>query len=141
MSDIILPCLSIQQPWAWSIIHAGKDYENRTWEHDFRGVFLIHAGKTIDTDGIKFIREESEVRCSEMPEGYNTGGIVGIAEITDCVKKSDSKWFFGPYGFKIKNAMELPFYPCKGKILRFYDQSYPNREMIEQYIKTKDWKY
>lgn len=81
------------------------------------------------------------VLLDNIPDKYQTGGIVGIAEITACVDEAKSKWFFGPYGFKIENAMELPFYQCKGKILRFYDQSYPNREIVEQYIKTKDWKY
>jgi hypothetical protein len=42
-----MKALSIQQPWAWAIIHAGKRVENRTWSTRFRGPFFIHAGKTI----------------------------------------------------------------------------------------------
>lgn len=52
----------------------------------------------------------------EVPRRLETGGIVGMAEITDCVNKSKSPWFFGPYGFTLTNAKSLPFYPCKGKM-------------------------
>lgn len=143
MSEITLPCLSIQQPWAWAFFHAGKDYENRTWKTNFRGIFLIHAGKTFDKDGEDFLIEEcdcDDVLLGDIPSKYEMGGIVGIAQITDCVEKSDSKWLFGPYGFKVENTMELPFYPCKGR-LNFWQQSYPNREIINRYTKAKDWKY
>ena len=37
--------LSVRQPWAWAIIHAGKDIENRSWATKFRGRVLIHASK------------------------------------------------------------------------------------------------
>ena len=26
-----MKALTIKQPWAWAIIHAGKDIENRDW--------------------------------------------------------------------------------------------------------------
>lgn len=135
MSDIILPCLSIQQPWPHAMFHLGKDYENRTWKTNFRGVFLIHAGKVIDTDGYETIHSIYGLTpLGDLP----TGGIVGIAEITGCTDRSESDWFFGPYGFKVENAMELPFYPCKGR-LNFWQQPYPNREIVEQYLLTKGW--
>ena len=38
-----MKCLSILQPWAWAIIHGGKDVENRTWRTAYRGPLLIHA--------------------------------------------------------------------------------------------------
>ena len=49
--------LSIRQPWAWAIIHAGKDVENRSENMARRAerlvgqIILIHAGKTFDPDG------------------------------------------------------------------------------------------
>ena len=140
MSGIILPCLSIQQPWAWAILHAGKDYENRTWKNDFTGIFLIHTGKKIDDDGYEDIVEIMEKKKIFDHVGpLPTGGIVGIAEITGVTDNSTSDWFFGPYGYKIENPMELPFYPCKGKVLQFYDQEYPDREIIEHYVLTKGY--
>lgn len=42
--------LSIRQPWAWLIIHGGKDIENRTWPTRFRGRVAVHAGKGMTRD-------------------------------------------------------------------------------------------
>lgn len=40
-----MKALSIRQPWAWLIVHGGKDIENRSWHTKFRGRFLVHAAK------------------------------------------------------------------------------------------------
>jgi hypothetical protein len=54
-----------------------------------------------------------------MPETFETGGIVGIAEITDCVRRHLSKWFHGPFGWVLVNAKRLAFKRCKGQ-LKFF---------------------
>jgi hypothetical protein len=41
-------------------------------------------------------------------------------EIVDCVKRSESKWFFGEYGFVLRNPIALPFTPHRGQ-LGFFD--------------------
>ena len=61
-------------------------------------------------------------RTFPIPESLPVGGIVGMAEITDCVKDSNSPWFEGPFGFVIKNPRPLPFYPMPGKT-GFFDVS------------------
>lgn len=102
-----LPVLSIRQPWAWLIVNGYKDVENRTWPTHFRGKVLIHAGKKWD-EGIM----PADIKAMygiEVPRRLETGGIVGMAEITDCVNKSKSPWFFGPYGFTLANAKPLHF--------------------------------
>lgn len=48
--DLPRLALSVRQPWAWAIIHAGKDIENRSWQavnHGLRvrGRIAIHAAK------------------------------------------------------------------------------------------------
>lgn len=50
-----MKALSIRQPWAWLILHGGKDIENRSWNTNFRGRFLIHAaaGMTITLSSIR----------------------------------------------------------------------------------------
>ena len=48
------------------------------------------------------------------------GGIVGSAEITECVTQHNNRWFFGPYGFVLKNAQPLQFVSLPGKV-RFFD--------------------
>ena len=37
--------LTIRQPWAWAIVHGGKDVENRSRSlGPYRGLVAIHAG-------------------------------------------------------------------------------------------------
>ena len=42
--------LTVRQPWAWALIHGGKDVENRVRNiaGDYRGPVAIHAGLTWD---------------------------------------------------------------------------------------------
>lgn len=119
-----MKALSIRQPWAWLIINAGKDIENRRWWTLYRGRVWIHAAKGITA------REYDEAKYSVamidpkivIPE-FNVlekGGIIGEAEITGCVTESASPWFFGHYGFMLAHAMALPFTPCRGS-LGFFD--------------------
>lgn len=41
--------LTVRQPWAWAIIHGGKDVENRTRNiaGDYRGPVAIHVAKRL----------------------------------------------------------------------------------------------
>lgn len=111
----VMKVLSIQQPWAWAICNAGKDIENRNWPTNFRGKFLVHTGKKIDIDGYHFIRSNFNI---EPPHRkiIERGGIVGEAEIVNCAKAHESKWFFGPFGFVLRNQKPLPFVPLKGQL-------------------------
>lgn len=42
--------LTIRQPWAWAVIHAGKTVENRSRNiaGDYRGLVAIHASTRDD---------------------------------------------------------------------------------------------
>jgi hypothetical protein len=125
-----LPALSIRQPWAWLILHAGKDVENRCWPTKLRGRFLIHAAKGCTMaefeDASDFVHEllirEGKGRKHLMPgpKEIERGGIVGEAEIVDCVRASESPWYMGDWAFVIRNAKPLPFTPCRGA-LGFFD--------------------
>lgn len=113
MADL-LRALSIRQPWAWLIIQGIKDIENRDWTTRFRGPVLIHAGKRLD-DGFEDALDWPW-HDIERPDDFAFGGIVGQAEIVDCVVASSSRWFCGRYGFVIRNARPLPFCPCRGML-------------------------
>jgi len=109
-----MKALSIRQPWAWLIAHGIKDIENRNWSTDFRGEFFIHASKTFDHDGYLFIKRNFDVIIPKSYE-YSLGGIIGLAEIIDCVTSNSSEWFFGKYGFLIKNARAIKFNQVRGQ--------------------------
>ncbi|WP_075357884.1 ASCH domain-containing protein [Caballeronia sordidicola] len=110
--------LSIRQPWAWLIVNGHKDIENRDWSTRFRGRVLIHAGLTYPKRDYKEHAEEfPALYGGRYPERDSMiGGIVGVATITGCVDRSDSKSFMGPYGFTLNDAKPLPFVPCKGRL-------------------------
>jgi len=98
--------LSIKQPYPHHIFHDGKDVENRDWPTKGRGWFLIHAGVS-----------KSELdREDEADMAMPRGGIVGAARIVDCVTDMDSVWFFGRYGFVLRDAIPIPLVPCKGML-------------------------
>ncbi len=127
--DLPRYALSIRQPWAWAIINAGKDIENRDWPTRFRGPVCIHASKGIGSrhdfySARNFITDEIRQKSPPEPEGIARGGIIGVAEIVDCVEASESPWFFGRYGFVLRNARPVPFIPVKGALgfFRWRDQ-------------------
>jgi hypothetical protein len=125
-----MKALSIRQPWAWAILHCGKDIENRDWKpHNpnlrFRGDFLIHTGKQPDSkitdDDIDDLMRRAVaggMSVAEIPKAdqLRFGGIVGRARVVDVVRQHPSPWFFGPFGLIIADAKPLPFVPWKGRL-------------------------
>lgn len=115
-----LRALSIRQPWAWLILNAGKDIENRNWFSHYRGRFLIHAAKRctrLEYQEAKRFLDRAGLNIKLPPlDSLDRGGIVGVAEIVDCVTSSKSPWFFGPYGFRLANVQPLPFQRCNGAL-------------------------
>lgn len=118
--------LSIRQPWAWAIISAGKDIENRDWPTNRRGPICIHASKGMtrqEFDGFVDLARAMN-RTGHWPEDLwipefgdlARGGIVGTATIADCVTASNSPWFSGGYGFVLTDVQSVPFIPCKGAL-------------------------
>lgn len=110
-----MKALSIRQPWAWAILHLGKDVENRTWLTRITGRVMLHASQKYDHEGAKWIEENFGI----VPPGQNDlprGGFVGSVEIVGCVDKMASKWFSGPFGFVLKDPIEVEYQASKGRL-------------------------
>lgn len=126
-----MKALSIRQPWAWAILYAGKDIENRDWRCRLRGRVLVHASQGMtfnEYDGaLNFMHGVSEThpfpRGLTLPRAaaLTRGALVGSVEIVDCVSQSASPWFMGTIGFVLRNpvAFKQPV-PFKGS-LGFFD--------------------
>jgi hypothetical protein len=124
----VLPsiALSIRQPWAWAILHAGKDIENREWSTRYRGPICIHAGKGMTRGEFQAFVDLARVmeRHGQWPDNawipepdeLARGAIVGTAEMVDCVKSSASPWFFGSFGFVLRNVRPVRPIPCRGAL-------------------------
>jgi hypothetical protein len=110
-----MKAISIKQPWAWAIIYAGKDIENRTWGTKHRGRILIHASSTIDRQGYLWLMERHWGRLPD-PDQLETGGIIGAVDIVGCVRQHPSRWFFGPFGFVLQNPISYSLVEMKGKL-------------------------
>ena len=157
-----MKALSIRQPWAWAILFAGKDFENRDWYTSFRGRFAIHAAKGMTKSEYQsaisyitqafvrstFRRQFEDQRATGhthitlgelvMPdfEDIVRGAIVGVADLAACISNSPSPWFEGKYGFVLRNVIALPEpIPCKGA-LSFWDVPAEIAAQIEAQLKT-----
>lgn len=122
MADLPTKALSIRQPWAWAILHAGKDVENRARRFHYRGPICIHASKGVAS--IEYMESRREILAitgsrahpPKLADDFPRGGIIGTAEIVDCVEASDSQWFFGPYGLLLRNVQPVDFIPVRGAL-------------------------
>ena len=106
--------ISIRQPWASLIVNGIKDIENRSWSTNYRGRVLIHASQTEDKISSVELKQRYGVNA---PTYRPTGGVIGVADIVDCVEEHDSKWFDGEdYGFVLKNPRSLRFVRWPGQL-------------------------
>jgi hypothetical protein len=129
--------LSLRQPWASMVVHAGKRIENRKWKTNFRGEFLIHASKTMTqmeyTNAVRWALERGLIEDAEdVAHHLVFGGIIGRAQLVDVVPPdgfgvSDPPFCRVPkglegwhmhdqYGFVLEDIRPLPFTPCKGSL-------------------------
>lgn len=89
--------LTVRQPWAWAIIHSGKDVENRTQAWSYRGPVAIHAGvrwsdRGGESDAIarawaieRRIKPEWGDKCYPLPREdlFPTSAFVGVVDLVD----------------------------------------------------------
>jgi hypothetical protein len=103
----------VRQPWAWLIIHGGKDIENRSWVPRYRGPLLIQASAALPrASDLEWVRK----RRIKIPKEFERGGIVGMVEFEDYVTSSRSKWFTGPNAWVLRKPRKLPFVALKGRL-------------------------
>jgi hypothetical protein len=117
--------LSVRQPWAYAIIHLGKDIENRAWRNPnpglaFRGRVAIHASTGMTRaeyeEARDFIDEFGHCPPCPGPTALFRGGIIGSVEVVDVVGASGSRWFFGPRGLVLREPRACQFIPAKGAL-------------------------
>lgn len=114
-----MKALTLRPVWAWAVIHAGKNIENRSWRTHQRGTIAIHASK-----GLTKAEYGADVQClprrwqKVIPafEEMTRGSIVGVVDLVDCVTESKSNWFGGEYGFVLKYARAIKPIECTGAL-------------------------
>jgi hypothetical protein len=117
-----MKALSIRQPWAWLILHPGKDIENRNWQPRnpalrFRGTCLVHAGIAVGAISEELRSWVKQTAGVDLPpsDELPRGGIVGQVDVIDVVRQSLSPWFEGPC-LVLADAKALPFRVSRGRL-------------------------
>ena len=123
MIDLPRLALSVRQPWAWAIIHAGKDIENRSWQavnHGLRqrGRIAVHAAKGMTREEYveaSCFMAEISIDCP-LAHTLPRGCIIGSVDVVDVVTESDSRWFFGPRGLVLRDPLPCEPIPSVGAL-------------------------
>lgn len=126
MLDLPSIAISVRQPWAWAIIHAGKNIENRgpvALRHmglnkDSRTTLAIHAAQGMTRDEYEDARETMAkigVTCP-APADLVRGAIIGAVRVEGVVTKSASPWFFGPRGIVMTEPRAVEPIRCAGAL-------------------------
>jgi hypothetical protein len=123
----VLPtiALSVRQPWAWAIIHAGKPVENRSaaaLRHmNFdrcRSGLAIHASKGMTREEYEDAAEFMATLGVTCPPAASLerGGIVGVVDVAGTVSQHASPWFFGPRAILLANPRPCRFAGAAGAL-------------------------
>lgn len=119
---MILRGLTLWQPWATSIVLGPKRVENRPWHPSLRMLdqelwLALHAGKTWDEDGAKFI---GKLWPQLPPRYFNLKSyILGVARVVQAVPVEDldgsDPWSFGPWCWQLADVVQaVPQIYCDG---------------------------
>ena len=120
-----MKCLSVRQPWAWLLVNGYKDIENRTWETRHRGPLLIHAGKTFDAAGYAWVTHSFSQIALPTIGSFPLGCIVGQVSVYAMSIWNISKWFEGPWGWRVRDAVAFAqTTPYRGR-LKLFDVELP----------------
>ncbi|QLG96669.1 ASCH domain-containing protein (plasmid) [Pseudomonas yamanorum] len=115
--------LSIRQPWAWLIVHGGKDIENRSWLTKYRGRFLVHAGSGMTKKEYAFAAEYAKRLGVIVPPANELlrGGVIGSVELIDCLASHESRWYMScNKALVLCDPRPIPFFSVPGR-LGFFD--------------------
>jgi hypothetical protein len=116
--------IAIRQPFAWAVIHAGKDIENRGPHapRPFKSAVgqrvYIHASKGMTRveyeRGAKFMAGRG-VECP-APDELQFGGIIGSVLVVDIVERHRSRWFHEPCALVLADPKPMRFRPARGQV-------------------------
>lgn len=125
-----MKALTLWQPWAWAVAHAGKNVENRTWSPPKAAIgqrIAIHAGKAIDFNIVNQMQSGRWSKASPVcidcpdPDDMVRGAIIATAVIDRVMTPGvldRLRVLWGTpsqYGWVLRDVITLdePI-PCKG---------------------------
>lgn len=94
-----LRCITIRNPWAWAIVHAGKTIENRSRPTNYRGTVGIHTAQRWSDEGGADWRIQT-ARAAH-PDGsmlMDPGHVVAVVNLVDCHPAQECQGRCYPWG-------------------------------------------
>lgn len=83
----VVRILTVRQPWAWAIIHGGKDVENRVRNiaGNYRGPVAIHVGMRPEPPGAPWSVASQAGMDTDRFDGdaLHLGHIIGVVDLVD----------------------------------------------------------
>jgi hypothetical protein len=123
-SDMRRWAIAIRQPWAWAVVHAGKDVENRSktairaYRMSVGQRILVHASKAmtqIEYERAVDFMAGLGIECPALDD-LAFGGVIGSVLVVDIVTRHRSPWFHGPHALVLADPKPLPFCPVRGQL-------------------------
>ena len=133
-----MKALTVKQPWAWAIIHGGKDVENRSRATNHRGQLYIHAGLGYSKEADEsqpmqeaWINAAQNLSIERGAMGplrkrdlfLDYGALIGTVDVIGCHHSVTcfnrcSQWAMaGHYHWELSNPHPLPYpLPDKGRL-------------------------
>lgn len=119
--------ITLRQPWAWAVMHAGKDLENRKQKLCRPGWYFLHAGLggelgeyekarefIWDAAWSRTTKEDETPQIPPMFDEVQRGGVVAAVKFGEWITESESPWFVGPKAIKIEAVVPLKFQAGRG---------------------------
>lgn len=115
--------ITLKQPWATLVAKGYKKYEFRSWKTNYRGKLLIHAGKGIDNEGMKRVKDLNlEYPQSEIIAEVELLDVISLNEEINKKIISENELVYGNkvnregYAWVIKNPHEISIKDVNGKL-------------------------
>ncbi len=115
--------LTVRQPWAWAIAHGYKTIENRTWVPPLEPgeLLAIHAGRAKASTEDLDLAARRLGRRANLPQDFERGAVIAVVRFQRIVEASGNRWFEGPIGWVLYDAVALPSpVKCNGRLGLWY---------------------
>ncbi|MEM9317645.1 MAG: hypothetical protein AAGA70_01405 [Pseudomonadota bacterium] len=123
MADLPPLALSVRQPWAWAILCAGKDIENRSLGSIRAGGMVpgriaLHAAADMTRDEYHWALWRMGQDGITVPSADTLvrRAIIGSVEVVEIVTHSSSRWFGGAAGLRLRDPQPCDPIPAPGAL-------------------------
>jgi len=145
-----LPAITIQQPWAYCIVHGLKKYETRNWATPHRGLLAIHVGSNARAEYYPTaMRLGLDTTDKAGPFWNDRGKIVAIVELADITQittpaeldywlhTDEAKYGFykmNAYVWRLENLYVLPYPITTRGNMGIWDVNRSERDIIGEIL-------